>query len=102
MTCETSRAAAGLRKAVESGAYEEAGRWLAEYSREVTAVVGRSRPGDPRAAERVSEARALLNWAVRAVRCARAHTGGGLARLAASRTYCDPPSVPESTLKLVG
>jgi len=78
---------AGLRSAVQSGSYAEAGEILAQYARAVEDAAGHLSPGDTQAVEIVRQAIDLLHWTTRMVRAGRAHTADRLAQISVGRPY---------------
>ena len=103
MTHSTLRqeAADRLRCAVTREAYGEVHQAIAEYRREVEAVVAAWHPGKPAPVDVVREAMDLTEWALRAVRAARARTGQKLNQVATVLQY-RPLVRPRPTWKLEG
>ena len=103
MINETLRqqAAGRLRLAVTREAYCEVHQAIADYRREVEAVVAAWHPGEPAPVDVVREAMDLTEWALRAVRTARARTGQKLDQVATVLQY-HPVIRPRPTWKLDG
>ena len=103
MSTESLRqqAADRLRRAVAREAYDEVHQAIAEYRREVEAVVAAWRPGEPPPVEVVREAMDLTQWALRVVRAARARTSNKLDQVTAVLRY-RIPLPPRPTWKLEG
>lgn len=95
------QAADRLRRAVTREAYDEVQAAVADYRREVEAVVAAWRPGEPPPVEVVREAMDLSKWALRMVRTARARTSRKLDQVSAVLRY-RTASAPRPTWKLQG
>ncbi len=95
------QAADRLRRAVTREAYDEVHEAIADYRREVEAVVAAWRPGTPPPVEVVREAMDLTQWALRVVRAARARTSDKLDQVSAVLRYRIPLTA-RPTWKLEG
>lgn len=80
-------AADRVRRAVVSEAYDDVQEALADYRREVEAVLAAWSANEPPPLEIVREAMDLTNWALRVVRSARARTSEKLEQVSAVLRY---------------
>jgi hypothetical protein len=76
-----------LRQAVTSEAFDSVQAALADYRRHVEAVLADWPPDAPPPVELARQAEELLEWALQAVRCARARTRDDLERVSAALGY---------------
>jgi hypothetical protein len=88
--------AARLRKAITSGAYDDAQSALAEYSAQVDAIVAARPPDEPPPLDLVREAHLLARWALRMVRVARGQARLQSDQASAALGYRDPAPPTQS------
>ena len=94
-------AAARLRKAVTSGAYDDARTALAEYTRQVDAILASRRADEPWPLDLVREAHLLTRWALRMVRVAHGQARLQNEQASAALGYRDP-APPTQSWKIDG